>query len=263
MPPSRFIYHFAGSAGLAGLVLIAGCGGHDAETESPPLRQVLTNVDTLVTTASGHLGHPTDIAVGNDGTVYVADARSKRVLVLEREGDTVRTIGRPGEGPGELARPSAVAAGDAGIVVFDAGNSRIERFSTDGEYLDSRPAPPQALAATVSLLGDGSLVVGSMGADSSLVLAFDPSGQRERAFGQPIVEPTMFDFASMKARIADGEVPDEFRNNVLALEAGDGGIWVALQTEAGIRRYDRDGRLRWQVVIESNDQRNHLRHGRG
>ena len=234
---------------VAAFVLTA-CGP-DPGTRSQLRELVVTQVDTLVSTASELLAHPTDIAIGSDGTVYIADARSNRVLALSREGRLNKTIGREGQGPGEFSRPSAVAQGDSGIVVFDAGNGRVESFSLDGQFRDSYAVPPEALAGSISIRGDGTILVSSMGADSSLALKLGPSGEPQTHYGLPVVEqPTMFDFASMKAQIADGVVPDEFRNNVLVVQDDDGSVWIALQTEAELRRYDAEGRRLWQVVLD-------------
>lgn len=225
--------------------------GQDAEVRPGPRELIVRQVDTLVTAESELLAHPTDIAVGRSGTIYVADARANRVLMLGPEGRVIQTIGREGQGPGEFSRPSAIAQGDTGLVVFDAGNARVELFSPDGQFRASYPVPPEALAGPISICGDGSMLVASMGADSSLALKFGMSGELLNHYGRPIVEQlTMYDFASMKARIADGAVPDEFRNNVLTVQDDDGRVWVALQTEAEVRRYDAEGRRTLQVVID-------------
>jgi NHL repeat len=232
-------------------LLVLGCDSVGSERRPARLDLVLQQVDTLISTESGLLAHPTDIAVGSDGEIYVADARNNQVLVLTTGGEPAETIGRQGQGPGEFSRPSAVAPSEAGLFVFDGGNARVQHLSNDHEFLSSTPTPPQTLAAPVFLNRDGSLLVSSMGADSSLALSFDPSGTLLRRFGSPIVPPpAVFDFGSMKERISQGEVPAEFRNDVLTAQAPDGGSWLALQTEAEIRRYDRLGALLWRVSID-------------
>ena len=54
----------------------------------------------------------------------------------------------------------------------------------------------------------------------------------------------------MKERIARGQIPDEFRNATIAIQDDDGGIWVAVETEAEVQRYDDEGHLLWQVRID-------------
>lgn len=54
----------------------------------------------------------------------------------------------------------------------------------------------------------------------------------------------------MKAQIAEGRVPDQFRNEVAPAFGAGGTIWLLVQTEAEVRRYDADGRLVWSRVLD-------------
>jgi DNA-binding beta-propeller fold protein YncE len=68
----------------------------------------------------------------------VVDQERSRVLVFDRTGRIVRSIGSRGRGAGQLLSPSAVAVSPGGTVyVADEGNGRIVRFSTAGTHLGS------------------------------------------------------------------------------------------------------------------------------
>lgn len=81
------------------------------------------------------------IAVGPDGAIHVLDRQVPEVRVFEPDGTFRGTIGRPGEGPGELRQPDSGLAvlPDGRVLVRDPGNARIQVFAPDGEPLDIWP----------------------------------------------------------------------------------------------------------------------------
>jgi len=81
-----------------------------------------------------------DIAgVGFDAraNLYVLDRGNANVVVFDRSGRYVRTIGSKGQGPGEFALPVGLAVFPDGVVaVMDLGNGAISVFNVNGEYAD-------------------------------------------------------------------------------------------------------------------------------
>lgn len=76
------------------------------------------------------------------GRIYVADRTAPRVVVFDRTGAYVETLGRGGEGPGEFRDPTALSVGASGVLtVWDTGRGILSRWSSDGELLDERRAP--------------------------------------------------------------------------------------------------------------------------
>lgn len=74
------------------------------------------------------------VDIGADGTIYVLDQQAAQVRVFDAGGRYVRTIGSPGDGPGELSPSTAalmVGAGDS-VYVADMMKQRIHRFAPDG-----------------------------------------------------------------------------------------------------------------------------------
>ncbi|HEX6306821.1 MAG TPA: 6-bladed beta-propeller [Longimicrobiales bacterium] len=87
-------------------------------------------------------GNVQDIAVAEDGTIYVLDGQALNIRVYSPEGTHVRTFGRQGEGPGELKQPYGMLfLSDGRLVVRDAGNARMNIYSRDGESLTTWPIP--------------------------------------------------------------------------------------------------------------------------
>ena len=105
--------------------------------------------------ANEQLAFPLNAAASASGRLAIADWMLQTLVVVEPDGDWTTWM-RPGEGPGELARPGAVVwAGDTDtLAVYDLDNSRIV-FAWEG-----RPARPDLLvlpAFTSSLMAAGEI----------------------------------------------------------------------------------------------------------
>ena len=78
------------------------------------------------------------LAVNDNGDIFALDTKAQHVKVFDREGLYLRTIGRPGQGPGELYLPrSLIFTSRDEIVVGNINN--ISYFSPEGEYIKSIP----------------------------------------------------------------------------------------------------------------------------
>lgn len=75
---------------------------------------------------------PSGIDAGPDGTLFIVDTAGNRILQVETDGDTIATIGSPGDGPGQLRAPTDVVLHEDQLFVTDTGNDRIVVFSIDG-----------------------------------------------------------------------------------------------------------------------------------
>lgn len=97
------------------------------------------------------------LAVDSRDQVYVIDAMARNVRVFTSTGDYLRTIGGPGEGPGELGAQAVamyMGPGDT-LLVPDMANQRVNRYAPDGTSLGSFPLRlesgiPMSIAATRS-----------------------------------------------------------------------------------------------------------------
>ena len=88
-----------------------------------------------------------DIIIDGDGLIHVADTWNHRVLVLDKDGQVVREIGRTGEltdienstdpsvQTGLFFGPRGIALSDGEIFVTDTGNERVQVFGPDGTFL--------------------------------------------------------------------------------------------------------------------------------
>lgn len=84
----------------------------------------------------GELYHPTNIALGPDGDVYVVETSNYRVQRFTAEGKSVRMYGEVGSTLGTFARPKGIAVDKSGrILVGDAAFQNVQVFDNDGKLL--------------------------------------------------------------------------------------------------------------------------------
>lgn len=82
------------------------------------------------------------IAMDDDGVLYVLDSGNHRVVVFDREGRHVRTMGRRGGGPGELEFAYYLYLEPDGVVaIHDFSKGGLVRFGSGGESLPTRSLP--------------------------------------------------------------------------------------------------------------------------
>jgi len=137
------------------------------------------------------------IAVGNDGSIYVADyGELDRIHRFDRSGRYLGTIGQRGEGEGEFLRPEGLAIGSNGdLFVVDCGHHRVLRFSPQGEHRGTigeiGSGPGQFLfPMDITSAPDGSLYVVDF--QGNRVQRFDDEGNHLGTFGGAGTEPGRF-----------------------------------------------------------------------
>lgn len=133
--------------------------------------------------------------------IYVLDQQAAQVRVFDHEGKHVRTIGRPGSGPGELSPATmAVLAGPADVVyVADIMRQRIAAFAADGAETGSTPVLVQR----------------------GIPIRFDVSPEgRFLVQVRAMTIPGMTDTVPMKDRLLSRDPASEQADTLLELESG-------------------------------------------
>ena len=76
------------------------------------------------------------ISVDREERIYVLDYSEANIKVFNKNGDYLKTIGRKGQGPGEMTSPFSICITKKNeIVVQDLNNHQISFFSLEGRYL--------------------------------------------------------------------------------------------------------------------------------
>ena len=91
---------------------------------------------------AGGLNAPRNMAIGKDGSIYVADTGNSRIVKYNSKGEFVTTWGSRTPGgqtpaaPGTFVEPWGIAVdGDGNILVADTWNHRIQKFDSVGKFL--------------------------------------------------------------------------------------------------------------------------------
>jgi sugar lactone lactonase YvrE len=109
---------------------------YDADPPHKLLRKIGTGGKAHTLTSPGDFAKPTNVAVDQDGLVYVTDTWNDRVEIFDPDGKFIRTWGKAGDGPGYFARPKGIAIdGDGHVWVADAVQDRVQVFSPEGQLL--------------------------------------------------------------------------------------------------------------------------------
>jgi DNA-binding beta-propeller fold protein YncE len=90
----------------------------------------------------GELFHPTNIAIGADGDVYVVETSNFRVQRFTAEGKPLRVYGEIGNERGNFSRPKGIALDRSGrLYVGDSAFQNVQIFDNDGRLLLSFGQP--------------------------------------------------------------------------------------------------------------------------
>ena len=136
-----------------------GTKGHQVHKFSPKGEKLLSlGIAGKPGNADGQFNQPTDVIVGPDGSIYVADGHdaqgmttnaaikeglargaTSRISKFSPGGKFIKSWGGIGVRHGEFRTPHALAFDARGrLWVADRGNHRLEIFDQDGKYLESR-----------------------------------------------------------------------------------------------------------------------------
>lgn len=102
------------------------------------IKLVATDIFGEFGSEPGQLVQPRGVAVDPQGNVIVADSANHRLIVFDRSGTPIRTIGGFGSGDGQFYEPRGVAVDAVGnIYVADTWNARIVKLDPQGAFLAS------------------------------------------------------------------------------------------------------------------------------
>lgn len=93
------------------------------------------------------ISYPTFMVMDQDSNLIIADNMGCQILKFSLSGKVLKIFGRQGQGPGDLLYPNSISCGNNKIFVTEAGNSRIQIFDSNGNYLSSFKvtSPPKSM----------------------------------------------------------------------------------------------------------------------
>ncbi len=238
-----------GMAGALAGGILTGCGPGEAAPDPDVPLEIEASPEVLVTMESGLLGSVVDLAIGEDGSLLVLDGMARVVHRIGADGEPRGSLGREGEGPGELRRPSSIRIFGDTIAVVDPGNVRIQRFEVAGGEAGSSPLPSPGPGPALG--PDRTLVRPTMGIDSVLAVVLEPDGTERARIGEvsaPVQQVVVM--SELRASVLAGELPP-ISLNAAVPAIGDGGeIWLAVEGVGRIEGYGPQGEWRFGRTLE-------------
>jgi hypothetical protein len=134
---------------IALTVLLGACDGDAAHesggTETPTVATHRTEiVDTLLHTSETNRAElqvrPADGIVATEkGVTYLLDAGSASILRINPSGDSIRSVGQPGEGPGDLGDPCCLGfvGTSSALLIYEEANRRYSTFDEGLTFVGS------------------------------------------------------------------------------------------------------------------------------
>jgi hypothetical protein len=189
-----------------------------------------------------------DLAVDDEGRIYVLDGGNARVQVFSPDGAYLQTLGAPGPGPGELAQPSNIAVVGDRVVINDVGNARLSVWGIDGRHQGDHTAPAPRFATThMTGMEAGGFVTMHSAADTvpgsslQIIAAYSVEGA-ELARYASLPGPQPFRIGSLVTLSAMAAIPGFAATRT-------GVVYVTPSREYQVLAMDAAGRARWALRV--------------
>lgn len=113
---------------------------------NPKIRGEIPSIDLEIEIAATRAGEyflnrPSQISLDNQGRIYVLDSKESDIKKFDEKGRYIKTIGRPGLGPGELSGLSSIFVFCDQLVAWCSQYNRFVRFDLDGRLITSGSSP--------------------------------------------------------------------------------------------------------------------------
>jgi sugar lactone lactonase YvrE len=219
--------------------------------KKPPISlEFIKNIGELETEDENLAFHiPSDIAIDDQGNIYILDAGNHRIQKFGPDGKYITTIGNRGQGPGEFYFPLSLDLDPKGyLYVSDPQNQRVQILKPDGEdykTISFHETP----AGTIRLLRSGDLVMGKGG----IVFAFGPGGSQEPEKLMKLldVEGNILGKFGEPVTYKDSFVNRMGNNFRFALDKDDN-VYVSFEYQNRIEKYSPQGELIWKADRKLN-----------
>lgn len=229
----RFWQLFTRSIFIVLIMVMLSLASHpvDALTTATPASQPLILVWQTATTPDAVLDRPVDIAVDEQGNIYVNQQAEKHIKKFDKDGKYVMQWGSTGVGEGQLSLPGGIAVdSDGNIYAGDFSTMRILKFDSDGKFLMQWSTEPPAGPGGIAVDKDGNVYNDNFGTHEHYMQKFDRNGKLVTQWGTTGKDDGQFG-ASENGGAEDVTIDK------------DGNIYVADRLNQRIQKFDADGKF--------------------
>jgi sugar lactone lactonase YvrE len=194
---------------------------------------------------------PTDIALDEEGNVYVLDTGNHRIQKFDPQGKFLASFGRRGQGPGEFQYPQSLDIDAQGYMyVSDSGNQKIQVLKPDGALEKEIKKPDEApgivrVRPDRMVMGQGASVysfgMNRMEEDPELpklIKILDRDAKIQNEFGDPK------DYKEM--------LVNRIGNRYHFAVDKESNVFVSFDYQNRIEKYSPEGKLLWRADRKIN-----------
>jgi sugar lactone lactonase YvrE len=207
------------------------------------------------------LARPIDLALDAEGNLFVLDSGNYCIKKFDPEGKLLKTFGRQGEGPGEMAGPIAIETyRDGRVFLNDYRNRRFTVFDHEGNCLETRDLTDFGwrFVADVRIDGEGRLYIQTT---MTVFADIQPKTQvRVSRLALDSMAEAMIDSATFRqsySKVTDQGsimVTAPFHPELLWRLGRDGDVVVANSADYMIRIYAPDLTLRREIRYDGEQR---------
>lgn len=195
-------------------------------------------------------GMISDVAVGGDGTLYVADYSTGNIRAFDARGRHLTTFGRRGRGPGEFTNPLFLLHdGDSTLYAIQSYGGNAILTARGARIVLRHTFAPAQHYQSACVLGGELIVAGWR--DGRMLHVLRPTGEIVQSFGDGWSTDTIGIVREQANRAGGAVTCHEASGRVVIMEGGG----------ARLRAYDRDGRLAWETTLPDFRHTQYVRDG--
>ena len=164
---------------------------------------------------------PWGVACGSNRQIYVTALYQHRVVILNKEGVVLRTVGLKGQRPGYLWSPTGIAVDTDGYIYVADGqeNGRVQKFNGSGQFVNSYSNLCNPHGVMLNKKEDRLYICDK---DNGNVMVLDKNLQQVGAFGELSSSSVCEGFENITGLEAPHSTAEDSEGNIYVTDSQNG-----------------------------------------